>query len=113
MVSLTVLLANVPTAIIYRRRPVYSAVGASGGVSGVIALFALFYPSRKIFIYGLIGIPSLLAVVMYLAYSAWAARHARDGVDHLAHFFGIVAAPLLLMAYRPEWMATLMDNLLR
>ncbi len=110
---LTVIIANIPTAIMYRRRPLYSAVGASGGVSGIIALYALFYPWRKIYLYGIIGIHSVVAVVLYLAYSAWAARHARDGVDHYAHFFGTVTAPLLVSIYRPEWMTYLLEHLLR
>ncbi len=98
----TVILANIPTSLKYKEDPGYSAVGASGGVSGIVFMFILFYPWQMLYIYGILPIPGIVAAFLYLGYSIWASKNARDHIDHLAHIYGAIVGPLLLLLYMPE-----------
>jgi membrane associated rhomboid family serine protease len=45
-------------------QPELLALGASGAVSAVILLFALFYPQHKVYFFGFIPLPAIWAVVV-------------------------------------------------
>jgi membrane associated rhomboid family serine protease len=72
-------------------------VGASGAVYGVLLGFAWFWPTERIFIWGIIGIEARFLVLIMTALSLWGgANGMRDGVAHFAHLGGFLGGWLYL-----------------
>lgn len=71
-----------------------SSVGASGSVYGMLTLFCLFYPDNKVNLYFIFSIKckwlALILLVVELAQI-----NSNDGVGHLAHIGGMLAAFLI------------------
>jgi membrane associated rhomboid family serine protease len=96
------LAANALTYWRHRASPAYSAVGASGAISGVVFAFCLFRPLDPIYLMFIpIGIPAALFAVLYLALSAYAAGQARGRVAHEAHIGGAVGGLALTALLYP------------
>jgi len=75
----------------YRRDMTYSAIGASGGVSGIVFAAVALYPEMKLMIIPIpIGIPGWLFAIGYLAYSVYGMRNAIGNIGHAAHLGGAV-----------------------
>ena len=99
----TAVLANLITFAQHRDNTAFRSVGASGSVSGITFCYALLVPWSDIYLLFIpIGIPAIVFALLFLAYSQYAARRGGDNIDHVAHFYGAVAMPLLLIALRPE-----------
>jgi membrane associated rhomboid family serine protease len=98
---LTIVIANIPTLLKHKDNPHYGAIGASGAVSGATFCYILYLPWEKIYLYGIIGIYSIIAGVAFLFYSQYAAKKGGDNIDHTAHFYGAIAMPIMLIALRP------------
>lgn len=98
----TIVVANLGTFLSRADDPGYSAIGASGAVSGATTLFAVFLPWEFIYLYGILPIPAIVAAVAFVAYSQYASRLNSDGIDHSAHLYGALAMPLFYMALRPN-----------
>jgi membrane associated rhomboid family serine protease len=92
----------------YREAAGYTAVGASGAISGVIFGFCLFFPFEKIYLLLIpIGIPAILFAVGFAAFSYYAANQPPgEGlfgrVAHEAHLGGAVAGLILTMVLEPR-----------
>ncbi len=96
------LAANALTYARFRNDPNYSAVGASGAISGVVFSFCLFLPLAPIYLFFIpIGIPAVLFGVLYIAISAYAAKQGRGGVAHEAHIGGALGGVLLTLLLYP------------
>ena len=103
MYLLTIVLADTPTYFKHQDNPRYSAIGASGGVSGVLFAFILLDPWNSIqFIFVPIPIPAIVFGILYLFYESWAAKKARDNIGHDAHFWGAIAGFLITIVFRPS-----------
>lgn len=101
MYLLTVILANIPSHFSRKDDYTFRAVGASGGVSGILFVYILIAPWAMLYLYGIIPIPGILAGLGYLAYSSYAARNTDDKIDHSAHFWGAVAGIVITIAMYP------------
>jgi membrane associated rhomboid family serine protease len=83
-----------------------SAIGASGGVSAVMVLYALHWPRDVWMIFGLIPVPVMVLVILagildlypILAEIGMGARP--DGVAHMAHLGGMLFA---FLYYQGQW----------
>jgi membrane associated rhomboid family serine protease len=73
----------------------YSAIGASGAVSGVIYAAILLYPDMMI--YGFI--PGYIFGIGYLIYSIYGIKNKVGNIGHDAHFGGAVAGYLTTLVY--------------
>lgn len=94
--SLMILLNN-------RRNPNYSAIGASGAVSGVIFAFCLFYPMAEISILFLPwGVPAILFALLYLALSTHLMRTPDRVISHEGHLGGALGGLILTILMKPE-----------
>lgn len=72
-----------------------SLVGASGAVYAVLLAFAVLHPRAKIYIWGVLPVPSAVLVAAYTAMELWSELFGRGGnVAHLTHLFGFGAAAL-------------------
>lgn len=80
----------------------YSAVGASGAVSGVVFASILFFPHGSIIFIFLpfLPIPSWIFGILYLIYTVYGIDKQSDNIGHEAHLGGALAGLLLAIIYR-------------
>lgn len=107
----TIALAAVSTLIKKKDNENYVAVGASGGVSGIVFIFILFYPWEPLYLYGIIPIPGIIAGILYLVYSSYASKNVKDRIDHDAHFYGALVGVLLMILLRPQVLSQFIHRL--
>lgn len=101
----SILLGNVFSLYLYKNQSWYSAIGASGGVSGILFASIAMIPDLGInFFFIPIAIPGYLFGFALFAYSVYMMLNPRqnDNIGHAAHlggaFFGLVYA----VALQPE-----------
>jgi membrane associated rhomboid family serine protease len=82
--------------------PFYTALGASGGVSGVLFTYILFNPWAELALYGIIPFRAIVGGVLYLVYEQWASTNKNDNVGHDAHFFGAIAGMVVTIVLEPH-----------
>ncbi len=72
----------------------WTTVGASGAIYGILLAFGMCYPNQRIFIFPLpIPIKAKWFVIIYAAIELFSALGvSRDGVAHVAHLGGMVFA---------------------
>jgi membrane associated rhomboid family serine protease len=84
----------------------YRALGASGGVCGIMFAWILLFPGGGINPFFLpLGIPGWIYAVLYLAYSFFAMKHGWSNVGHDAHIGGAVIGLLIAAAIKPAAVA--------
>ena len=87
----------------HRDEPYYSAVGASGAVSGVVYSSILLYPSMELFLFFIpIPIPGYIFGVGYLLYSIYGMKKQLGNVGHSAHLGGAIGGYALMLLVYPE-----------
>lgn len=65
-------------------------VGASGGIYGLLAAFAYFWPREKILVMFIVPMEIWLAVTLYVIYSLYAGMGSvGGGIAHFAHLGGV------------------------
>lgn len=107
----TVILADIPSLIKHKDNPYYSAVGASGAVSGIVFTFILFQPWELLYLYGIIPVPGIIMGIAYLWYSSWASKHSRDNIDHDAHFYGALFGIIITIILHPPMLVHFLKEL--
>jgi membrane associated rhomboid family serine protease len=81
----------------------YRALGASGGVCGVVFAYIFLLPGGTIgFILLPIHMPPVVYAVLFLVGSYFADRKGRDNVGHDAHLGGAMSGLLLTAAFYPH-----------
>lgn len=75
-------------SLLFRKDRRIVSVGASGGVAALVFASIFFAPWRKLYLFGLVGLPGIVLGGAYLLYSWYMARRAMDNIDHNAHFYG-------------------------
>lgn len=95
----SILLGNLFSLFIYQKQGWYSAIGASGGVSGILFAAIAVYPQIDIYFFFIpIPIPGYIFGLLYFGYSVYMMLNPRqhDNIGHAAHlggaFFGLVYA---------------------
>lgn len=82
---------NLLTLWMYRRDSTYTAVGASGGVSGILFAAVALYPQMKLIMFPIpIPLPGWVFALAYLAYSVYGMRSSLGNIGHAAHLGGAV-----------------------
>lgn len=87
--------------------PNYSAVGASGAISGVVFAFCVFFPLRNLYLFFALPIPAILFAFGYVFGSVYAMRRGRQqgirgGIAHEAHVGGALAGIALTILLEPR-----------
>jgi membrane associated rhomboid family serine protease len=77
-----------------------SVVGASGAIYGVLAAYALYFPSRPIVMFLLFPVPARYAVMIMGGLSLVFAMGGSGGVAHTAHLGGLLVGYLYLKGNR-------------
>lgn len=98
----SILLGNLFSLYLYKNQYYYSAIGASGGVSGILFASIAMIPNIGIYFFFIpIPIPGFIFGLLYFAYSVYSMLNPRasDNIGHAAHlggaFFGLVYAVAL------------------
>lgn len=100
---------NLLSLFIQRNNNYYSAIGASGAVSGIIFSAIVLYPGIEIYLMFIpIGIPSWLFGILYVLYSMYGMKSANDNIGHEAHLGGAISGMLIAGMLFPE---ALLNNL--
>ena len=97
-----ILAGNMFSLWLYKNRPSYTAIGASGGVSGILFAAIALMPQQTIYLY-FIPVTAWIFATLYFAYSAWSMVNPRrhDNTGHAAHLGGAVFGMIFVAALTP------------
>lgn len=98
----SLIFGNLLTMVIHGNNYSYSAVGASGAVTGIIYAAILLFPQMQI--YGFI--PGYVFGVLYLLYSIYGMRAKNDNIGHTAHFGGAIGGYAITLLKEPILLQT-------
>lgn len=111
----SILLGNLFSLFLYKNQGWYSAIGASGGVSGIIFASVALNPELikigVIFLPPELSIPGYLFGFLYFAYSVYMMLYPKqqDNIGHAAHLGGAIFGLVYVVAIKP---AESLDNIL-
>lgn len=88
--------------------PDLPALGASGAICGLVMMFSLIFPKRKILILGLIPIPAIFGALLLIGLDLWGLSAQAEGgglpIGHGAHLGGALTGAVLYFLYvRPQF----------
>jgi len=93
----------------HKNNPNYNAVGASGGVMGVLYSAIIFYPDMPLYFFFIpIPIPAWFVGIGYLLYSIYGMKKQLGNIGHDAHFGGAIAGYVLTLFFAPHLFETQM-----
>ena len=99
----SLLLGNVFTLFYHKKESYYSAVGASGAVSGIVYSAIVLYPEMTLYLFPLpIPIPGYLFGIGYLLYSMYGMKKQLGSVGHSAHLGGAVGGFFITILLYPQ-----------
>ncbi len=85
----------------------YSAVGASGAVSGILFASILLYPFDSLyFMFIPIPIPAIVVGIGYLLYSVFGMKNQWGNIGHAAHLGGAATGLILSIVMEPSLLFT-------
>lgn len=85
----SLLTGNIYSLMYHKNEPYYSAVGASGAVSGILYSAILLYPDMTLMLFPLpIPIPAYVFGIGYLLYSIYGMKKQLGNIGHSAHLGG-------------------------
>jgi len=103
----SLLLGSVFSFYFHKNEPYYSAIGASGAVSGVLYSSILLYPDMSLYLFFIpIPIPSYVFGIGYLLYSIYGMKKQHGNIGHDAHFGGAVGGYVLTLLLVPNLLQT-------
>jgi len=87
---------------IHEKQPYYSAIGASGAITGVLYAAIILNPGAQLGLFFVIPMPAYVFGIGYLLYSLYGMKKQNDLIGHTAHFGGAIGGLLsiLLLDYR-------------
>ena len=87
----------------YKNNGFYSAVGASGAVSGIVYSAILLFPEMKlVFILFRIPLPSYIFGIGYILYSIYGMKKLDDNIGHSAHLGGAISGIIITILIKPS-----------
>lgn len=92
---------NVFSLFVHKNQPFYSAVGASGGVSGVLFATIAIIPEAELRLFFAIPMPAWIFAIGYLAYSVYAMNKGGGNIGHAAHIGGAIVGLAATIFYFP------------
>ncbi|MCK5781636.1 MAG: rhomboid family intramembrane serine protease [Flavobacteriales bacterium] len=99
----SLLFGNIISIYFNRTNWMYSAIGASGAVSGVIFSAIILYPSMSLYIIPIpFPIPGWLFGIGYVAYSIYGMKNTQGNIGHSAHLGGGISGILITLLLMPE-----------
>ena len=86
----------------HKNQPYYSAIGASGAVSGIVYSSILIYPEMELYLFFIpIAIPGPIFGVGYLLYSIYGMKNKLGNIGHSAHLGGAIGGFVVTLILCP------------
>ena len=100
----SMILGNLFSLMIYKNQPWYSAIGASGAVSGIIFSAIAMYPELKIGVF-FIPVTGWIFGLLYFGYSVYMMLNPKqwDNMGHSAHLGGATFGIVYALVTRTEY----------
>ncbi|MEH6657103.1 rhomboid family intramembrane serine protease [Leeuwenhoekiella marinoflava] len=111
----SLILGNLLSYYFHKDEYHYTAVGASGAVSGILYSAILLNPDMSLYMFFIpVPIPAYIFGIGYLLYSIYGMRANNDNIGHDAHFGGAVGGYVITLLMAPVLLQinTLMVGLL-
>lgn len=87
---------------VHRNHGDYTAVGASGAVSGVVFASIVLFPGMELgLLFIPIHVPAWLFGLIYVLYTIYGVKSKRDNIGHDAHLGGLVIGVLIALIMEP------------
>lgn len=87
----------------HKDEPFYSAVGASGAVTGILYAAILLRPDMQLGIMFIpIPLPAYVLGIAYLLYSIYGMKSRLGNIGHTAHFGGAVGGYVTTLLFKPD-----------
>lgn len=103
----SLLLGNLLSLYFHKDEYHYTAVGASGAVTGVLYAAILLHPSMKLYMFFIpIPIPAYVFGIGYLLYSIYGMKKRIGNIGHDAHFGGAIGGFLVTLMLMPSLFQT-------
>ena len=103
----SLIVGNLLSFYLHKKEYHYSAVGASGAVTGVLYAAILLYPNMGLYLFFIpIAIPAWIFGLVYLLYSIYGMRKRLGNIGHDAHFGGAIAGYALTLLFVPSLFET-------
>ena len=103
---LGIIVADLPTYFKQKNNHHFNSLGASGAVSATIFAGILFFPTEKIYLFGILGIPGIIYAGLFTWYSIEMERRGRDFVNHSAHLYGgLFGVIFITLTYPQVWIS--------
>lgn len=100
---ISLLVGNLYSLTYHKKEPYYSAVGASGAVSGIVFSAIMLYPSMELIMLPIpIPLPGYIFGIGYLLYSIYGMKNQVGNIGHSAHLGGAIGGYLLTLLLRPN-----------
>lgn len=101
---ISILVGSLFTILFHGKEKWYTAVGASGGVSGVVFSAIMIYPDMplRLIFFPFFDFPAWAFALAYLGYSMFGMKSRHDNVGHAAHLGGSVAGIAVTLGMMPE-----------
>lgn len=91
----------------HKDEPYYSAVGASGAVTGILYAAILLNPDMQLGIMFIpIPLPAYVLGIAYLLYSIYGMKSRLGNIGHTAHFGGAIGGYVVTLLFKPELFVT-------
>ncbi|MEC8683063.1 rhomboid family intramembrane serine protease [Leeuwenhoekiella palythoae] len=98
----SLILGNLLSYYFHKDEYHYTAVGASGAVSGILYAAILLYPDMSLYMFFIpVPIPAYIFGIGYLLYSIYGMRANNDNIGHDAHFGGAVGGYVITLLMVP------------
>lgn len=100
---ISLLAGNLLTFYYHKNDFHYTAIGASGAVTGIVFSAIIIYPEMNLYLFFIpLPIPAYLFGFAYLFYSIYGIKAKFDNIGHIAHFGGAIGGYFITLAKAPE-----------
>ena len=104
---ISLLTGNLLSISFHKDEPYYSAVGASGAVTGILYAAILLQPNMQLGFYFIpIPLPAYVLGIGYLLYSIYGMKNRVGNIGHSAHFGGAIGGYVTALIFMPSLLQT-------
>ena len=100
---ISLLAGNLLSIFFHQNEPYYSAVGASGAVTGILYAAILLEPNMQLgFFFIPIPLPAYVIGIGYLVYSIYGMKNRVGNIGHSAHLGGAIGGYVTTLLFMPQ-----------
>lgn len=105
--AISLVAGSLLATVFHKDEPYYSAVGASGAVTGILYAAILLQPNMQLgLLFVPIPIPAYVLGIGYLLYSIYGMKSRLGNIGHSAHFGGAIGGYVTTLLFHPSLLFT-------